>query len=517
MIYIFNYTNNLTIEKLIKTSLLNTYGDISIKVIKRNLKPSDFGQLHLIVMIGTFKDRSREIIEQIKNRNVKVIILGNICDDLKKVLNINHHNYEYLNFQTNKNIVKNNTTQSNFAIISKRNQLYKHNYKRYFEYYSYEKEWNNFGYGKITNSNLLFNISSTVKLNVINELSFIQNKKKNYCGSYSGLWKNDNCILWFNRLAGPFDSFEWRVLENFVSNLKYKDFKCIPLVLEIPYKDKAVATVRLDCDEDLASSEKLVDFYKKKRISVSLAVVTNLLNIKKNVTFLKRITKSNIDILSHSKTHRPNWGGNFEAALWEGNESRNDIYRALKLVTNVAVSPFHQSPKYAVKALEKSGFGLLISGIIKNDPFMVISRAGKSIHTDKIVCLTQQCMLHGDIAESKNSLKDYYETIKLFKHSKMIFGYLDHPFSKRYKYGWENEKKRISYHKKIVEHLKQKEFTFYNISKIAEFIQNKNKIIIKKDNNKFFLRNDSYKNKMVYGVEYKGKKFKLSYNLIINE
>jgi hypothetical protein len=285
MIYIFNYTNNLTIEKLIKTSLLNTYGDISIKVIKRNLKPSDFGQLHLIVMIGTFKDRSREIIEQIKNRNVKVIILGNICDDLKKVLNINHHNYEYLNFQTNKNIVKNNTTQSNFAIISKRNQLYKHNYKRYFEYYSYEKEWNNFGYGKITNSNLLFKISSIVRLNVINELSFIQNEKKFFCGSYSGLWKNDNCILWFNRLAGPFDSFEWRVLENFVSNLKYKDFKCIPLVLEIPYKDKAVATVRLDCDEDLASSEKLVDFYKKKRISVSLAVVTNLLNIKKTLLF----------------------------------------------------------------------------------------------------------------------------------------------------------------------------------------------------------------------------------------
>ena len=318
-------------------------------------------------------------------------------------------------------------------------------------------------------------------------------------------------------MVGPFDSFEWRVLENFVSNFKYKDFKCIPLVLEIPYKDMGVATVRLDCDEDVASSEKLVSFYEKKRIPVSLAVVTDLLKIKKNVTFLKKVTKSNVDILSHSKTHRPHWGGDFETALWEGQESRNDIYRTLKLVSSIAVSPFHQSPGYAVKALEKAGYELLVSGIIKNDPFMLISRAGRSIHADKIISLTQQCMLHGDIAESKNSLKDYYKIIKLFKHSKMIFGYLDHPFSKRYKYGWGNEKKRINYHRKIVEYLKQKRFTFYNISKISEFIQNKHKIILKKDNNKFFLRNDFYKNKMDYGVEYKGKKFKLSYELIINE
>ena len=140
MIYIFNYTDNLTIEKLIKKSLLNTYGDISIEVIKRNLKPSDFDLLHLVVMIGTFKDRSREILDQTRNRNVKVIILGNICDDLKKVLNINHHNHDELDFETIKYIVKNNTTRSNYAIINKRNQLYKHDYKRFFEYYSYEKE-----------------------------------------------------------------------------------------------------------------------------------------------------------------------------------------------------------------------------------------------------------------------------------------------------------------------------------------------------------------------------------------
>ena len=60
MIYIFNYTNNLIIEKLIKNCLFNTYGEISIKVIKGNLKPSDFDLLHLVVMIGTFKKRSRE-------------------------------------------------------------------------------------------------------------------------------------------------------------------------------------------------------------------------------------------------------------------------------------------------------------------------------------------------------------------------------------------------------------------------------------------------------------------------
>ena len=60
---------------------------------------------------------------------------------------------------------------------------------------------------------------------------------------------------------------------------------------------------------------------------------------------------------------------------------------------------------------------------------MVISIAGKSIHTDKIVCLTQQCMLHGDIAESKDSLKDYSTKIDFFR--------------KKYLYNFKNTNKAI--------------------------------------------------------------------------
>ena len=219
--------------------------------------------------------------------------------------------------------------------------------------------------------------------------------------------------------------------------------------------------------------------------------------------------------MSHSKTHRPNWGGNSENAKWEAEDVRNDIYRFFEIVGDYAVAPFHQAPSYAIKALENIYKGL-VAGIINNDPYILLARAGRSIFSDKVISLSQQCMLHGDILKTKRDLKKYYSIIDQYKNSKTIFGFLDHPFSKRYSYGWQNEKSRINFHNKIINYFKKNNFIFLSIIEIFRFIENKAKIKIIKNKKVFFIRKNSNES-LVYSIEYKGKLFKLDNKLVINE
>ena len=256
--------------------------------------------------------------------------------------------------------------------------------------------------------------------------------------------------------------------------------------------------------------------FTKKKIPLSLAIVTNLLDTKENVNFLRNNIEKD-HILSHSKTHRNNWGGNYTNAVWETTESRNDIYRNFKIVNNYSVSPFHQTPKYAIKAMEFSGYQGFVGGIIKNDPYVLLARAGKTPYSDKIITLSNQCMLHGDIMKKKTSINIFYETIKSFKRSKMIFGYLDHPFSERYKYGWDGEKDRIQCHSRIIKFLRKEKFKFLGLNQILRFINDKSNIVIKKNKNYFTVLKTTINTPYFHCLEYKGKKYKLDKELKINE
>ena len=514
MILIYNFSRNLIAEKIVKTSFINSYGKILIKSVKNDSIPKNLEKIFLVVFIGTKKSISKKLIQKLKKKKIKIIIFGSLTEDLSSSLKFKNNilNNDFWTLR----IKKGNTTQSDLYIQYCRNQLYSQTPKRYFERYDYKDEWNNYGYGKIDFKNKILSISSTIKLNNQNEISYISDNNNNYYGSYSGLWKNDFCLLWFNRLSGPFDSFEWRIVENFVSNLVYKNFKCLPLISEIPFGTKGIATARLDCDEDIESSKKLFQFYKKKNITLSLAVVTELLKDKKNRSFLSKLKNLSNILLSHSKTHRPNWGGDYKNAKWEAEDSKNDIYRFFKIVCDFAVAPFHQAPSYAIKALEKNKYKGLVAGIINNDPYILMARAGGSIFSKKVISLSQQCMLHGDILKTERDLKRYYSIIDQYKHSKTIFGYLDHPFSKRYSYGWQNEKSRINFHNKIINYLKKNNFVFLSIIEIFRFIENKAKIKIIKNKKIFFIKKNSDES-LIYSIEYKGKLFKLDNKLVINE
>ncbi len=514
MIGIINYNNSRLPLRILQGCFSNSFGNIKI-INKKKFNENYFLNCNLIILIDTKDNDIQKIFNFCEKKKIKVIIFGSLSEISRKILFSRKKN---LNFNVSKlntlQAIENKSSNSYYHIKYNKSEICKFINKRYFERYDFLKEWNNMGYGKIDLKDKFLGISQSIELKKKNQIAYISDKKNNVYGSYVGLWKNKKCVLWFNRRCGPFDSFEWRLIENFVSNLNYDNFKCIPNILEIPYKYEGVATARLDCDENISSAKFLCNQYFKKKIPISLAIVTNLLEDKKNIELPTKVLRKRGSILSHSKSHPNNWGGNIKRATWEAIESRNDIYRHLKIVCRYAVSPFHENPRFVNRILKKAGYKGLASGIIKNDPLMLISRAGKLFNESKsFISLSQQCMLHGDIIKSKKDLKKIFKTVNIFKKSNMIFGYLDHPFSKRYKYGWPNEKFRYLIHMELIKFLKKKKFKFLSLNRVMDFILQKQMIKIKVKEHSINYTLDHLKDNLSYALEYKDKKYELKNKL----
>ena len=72
-------------------------------------------------------------------------------------------------------------------------------------------------------------------------------------------------------------------------------------------------------------------------------------------------------------------------------------------------------------------------------------------------------MLHGDCLTKSRKIDNYLETF--FNSYQLGFstGFLDHPISERYDYGWGSSKRQVNAHKKIIEFLLS-----HNISLVSE-------------------------------------------------
>src|SRR5690606_34287330 len=105
----------------------------------------------------------------------------------------------------------------------------------------------------------------------------------------------------------------------------------------------------------------------------SLAIHTSNLDTSQHDAFLQSFHGNGGTLLSHTATHAPNWGGSYEAAYREGRESRQKIAAVIWEYVPYAVSPFHQSPQYALEALCDVGYSGCIGGIIRNDPEFLLA------------------------------------------------------------------------------------------------------------------------------------------------
>jgi hypothetical protein len=121
----------------------------------------------------------------------------------------------------------------------------------------------------------------------------------------------------------------------------------------------------------------------------------------------------------------------------------------------LAVSPFHSNPVHAVQALEEAGIEGFVGGIIDYDPEFLLGRAGQAPFARKILSVSQQSMLHGDSYRNQGqSVAVHVRAFAAQHRARGIFGYLDHPFSERYQYGWESEEQRTTAHQRLLSAIK---------------------------------------------------------------
>ncbi|NMM02224.1 polysaccharide deacetylase family protein [Paraburkholderia sp. RP-4-7] len=331
---------------------------------------------------------------------------------------------------------------------------------RPFERFDFTDEWNNLGYGRIRHDGSIWAVAQAGQVASDAELASVHVAGGRRF-SYAALWDADAAsVLWINRPVGPCDSFEWRIVENFLSGYRAQALPCQPVLSEIPWGFDAAITSRLDCDESVEAARPLWQAYQRLGVPFTLAVHTqNLIRPEEHAILWELLVDQGQGaVLSHTATHAPNWGGSYEAALEEGRQSA----QALQIVTGnpvrYAVSPFHQSPPYALRALADAGYEGCVGGIIRNDPEFVLARGGALAGLPEgFVGHSQQCMLHGDcMLAVGDPLAVFKRAFDLAYDTQTLFGYLDHPFSPRYQYGWPDEAARIEAHEQFIEYIRSR-------------------------------------------------------------
>ena len=359
---------------------------------------------------------------------------------------------------------------------------------RFFERYDFEKEWNNSGYGRIGFGPGAFDVSDFIQIKTSDYESLaeiVHLPTGDVVSDYLGLIRSsDQLSLWCLRPVGPADGFDWKFVEEFVSQREVSEFGGSPTLSGLPYGFSSGFMMRIDCDEAILSGRRLAQLYWDRGLVFSIAVKTNQKIGFEEQAFFAEILQKGGSVLPHSHTHLQDWGypsGNLETELNEcvkclaaGGIPQEDL--------SFVVSPFHQNSRKAVEGIAARGAEGFIGGIICNDPEYLCARPGVvPFQKDQIITLSQQCMLHGDCYRKNGRTLEIEKAAFVEAASaRQFFGYLDHPFSS-YSYGWDNEEERLQVHTEFLNFLLGFENQWRpNLGQAMRFFQKRSQVRIQK-------------------------------------
>lgn len=358
--------------------------------------------------------------------------------------------------------------------------------RRHFCRFDFTDEWNNLGYGRIGFGSDRWSIAQLADGFDISVAGVHVDGTSPIGAAVTLRDMPGGSVLWFARPVGPVDGQDWAIVEEFISSYRADELPVRPCLKGAPHGYGGAVSMRLDCDEDLASARSLFELYSDRRRPLSLAVATGRVHRNEDVALIADVLKAGGALLSHSVTHAPQWGGSGEAAEREARDSKGCLERLFPDVSiRYAVSPFHQNPSYVPGALARSGYDGFIAGSIACDPEYLMSRAGvPPFAPPNIVLHSQSCMLHGDclLAEGADPLAVFKEAFRLARGGGEFFGYLDHPFSDRYSYGWSSEQARLDAHSAYLSYLDEEcgdePLLFVNEDACMRFIKEKSAVVI---------------------------------------
>lgn len=387
---------------------------------------------------------------------------------------------------------------------------------RPFLRFDYADEWNNLGYGRITADGGPWSMAQQANAGAANVLAQASDGQGGETPFVTLHDTDSTSILWWNRSAGPVDSAEWIVVEAYLADWRANDLPCVPVVSEIPWGYDGAVTMRLDCDEDIASARPLFELYRERGLPFSLAIKTDQEDRQDHVDLMTEVLQTGGAVLSHSVSHAPRWGGSLEACEAEALGSVRWLEERLPgLTVRHAVSPFHQNPAYVPEGLKRAGLNGFVGGIIANDPEMLLARGGH-IPGDDTGCVShsQQCMMHGECVLSEGDRMAI--TKQAFLNalgSDTLFGYLDHPFSSRYDYGWGSEEHRLDCHREFLDFIAAQtagaKLKWLNEDETLDWIGAKARLVVTPVADGFHA-NLGDPGSLSFGVRYKGQKQSLS-------
>lgn len=386
---------------------------------------------------------------------------------------------------------------------------------RPFLRFDYANEWNNLGYGRITADGDIWSIAQEVTEDVgVHVLARAIDGRGAQTPFVTLTEKSNSSILWWNRPVGPVDSAEWLVVEVFLSDWRCEDLPCVPVISEIPWGYDGALTMRLDCDEDIASARPLFELYRARGLPFSLAIKTEQEDREEHVALLKEVLATGGAVLSHSVSHAPRWGGSLEACEAEARGSLQWLEERLPGVKiRHAVSPFHQNPFYVPEGLRRAGLNGFVGGIVANDPEMLLARGGHVPGDESgVVTHSQQCMMHGEcVLADGDRLAVTKQAFLNALQSETLFGYLDHPFSPRYDYDWGSEEHRLDCHSEFLDFIsaQNRKLKWMNEDEALDWIDAKANLVLKSVDHGYRLEYGSTTS-LPFGVRYKGKRLALA-------
>lgn len=353
--------------------------------------------------------------------------------------------------------------------------------------FDYGDEWNNLGFGRIALNGGAWSLAGTVEPDGATPLAALTGLNDEPLGLYAALSETSaSAVLWYNRAVGPVDSLEWSMVESFFGEYRQEELSCWPVLAEVPAGFRGAVTMRLDCDEAVASARPLFELYQEAGVPFTLAVVTGLPMGQADLRLL-RDTADRGAVVSHSVHHWSDWGGSYTAAWAEAMASRLWLEENLPGSRRVrfAVSPFHQNSVGACQALADAGYDGFVGGIIRNDPEFLLGRAGQAPLVSRLIAHSQQCMLHGDCCSTDLGQQIILSSFDNHLRGQAIFGYLDHPFSERYQYGWATESARLRVHAALLSRMRSEaDIWWANLDQCLGFLCKRNATTLTLDSEK---------------------------------